>query len=167
MSNKICIFIIAVAIIIFASAQCIWADTGFWSAGAANPGDWSVANNWDGGTVADGDGNDAWFNVDVPTGGIATINVDAGRAGQVIGNLNFLDSDVSTPGSYLVQGTTTLNLQNSGVGTSQIYVYPLFDPLGAELLAAEISAPMSVADGTSLTIVGNSGTGTLKLSGNT
>ena len=166
MSNKRCFLVAAVAVVIFANAQCVWADPGFWAVGAANPGDWSVANNWDGGTIADGDGADAWFNVDVPTGGVVKINVDALRAGQLIGNLNFQDGNASTPGSFLIQGTTTLNLQNTGLSTSTIYVSPVFDPGGAELLAAEISAPISVVSGTNLAISGSGGKGTLKLSGN-
>ena len=154
MSNKRCFLVAAVAVVIFTSAQCIWAADGFWSAQAANPGDWSDTNNWQSGTVADGDGSSAWFYVDAPTSPVITVNVDALRAGQLIGNLYFIDADPSTPGSYLIQGTTTLNLQNTALGVSTISPSPVFSG-GVEIVAAEISAPMSVADGTSLSIVGS------------
>ncbi len=169
MSNKRRVLVAAVAVIIFACAQCVWAVDGFWSPNAANPGDWSDAANWNLATIADGDGSTAFFWGDLPTGALIQVNVDAARAGQLVGNLNFSDSDSSTPGSWIIQGTTTMNLQNTVSGTSSISVTPVFDPLGAELVAAEISAPVTVTSGTSLSITGAGGAsgGTLKLSGNT
>jgi fibronectin-binding autotransporter adhesin len=167
MSNKRYFLVAVVSVVIFASAQCIWAFDGYWSANALNPGDWSDVNNWDYTTVADGDGSSAWYQSDIPTGVVITTNVDALRAGQLIGNIYFVDMSPSTPGSYLIQGATTLNLQNTGTDTtSTISVNPVFDGGGIEQLAAEISAPISVVDGTNLSIIGSGG-GTIKLSGNT
>jgi fibronectin-binding autotransporter adhesin len=167
MSNKRCFLVAVVAVVVCASAQCIWAFDGFWSANALNPGDWSDVNNWDYATIADGDGSSAWYQSDIPTGVVITTNVDALRAGQLIGSIYFIDSSPYSPGSYLIQGATTVNLQNTGTGTtSTISVNPVFDAGSVEQLAAEISAPMSVVDGTSLSIIGSGG-GTIKLSGNT
>lgn len=129
MSNKRRVLVAAVAVIIFACAQCVWAVDGLWSPNAANPGDWSVAANWNLATIADGDGSTAFFWGDLPTGALIQVNVDAARAGQLVGNLNFSDSDSSTPGSWIIQGTTTMNLQNTVSGTSSISVTPVFDPL--------------------------------------
>ncbi|MGA2795967.1 MAG: PEP-CTERM sorting domain-containing protein [Thermoguttaceae bacterium] len=172
MSNKRRFLVAAVAVVIFASASCVWAwNDGTWI-GTLNPGDWSDPGNWDSGTIADGDGATADFTINVPTGGVDVINVDIGRAGQLIGLINFVDADgaLPTPGSYLLQGTTTLNMQYSfltPIPTSQISVSPIYDTVsGAELVAAEISAPISVVSGTSLSIIG-SGRGTMKFSGNT
>ncbi|MGD0516529.1 MAG: PEP-CTERM sorting domain-containing protein [Thermoguttaceae bacterium] len=166
MSNKMCVLVIAVTVVIFASAQCVWAADGYWLSTVTSTGDWSTPANWTSETVADGDGFTAYFTGDLADGAIITVNVDAGRDGQLIGNLSFNDWVATTPGSWLVQGSTTLNLKNSA-GTSTISVTPVTDSLGTtELVAAEISAPVSVADGTSLTITGVGG-GTLKLSGDT
>jgi hypothetical protein len=168
MSNKRCFIVLAIAILVLAATQYVRAVDGTWSTGAANPGDWSVVNNWDGGIIADGDSAVAYFSEDVPASAVITANVDAART---VGNLFFYDLDGSTPGSYLIQGANVLTLSNiagSGAsfpaGTSTISVSPLVDGSGNPLLAAELSAPVSVATGNNLLL--NSG-GMLKISGNT
>ena len=168
MISKKLLILSAIAIVFVAAAQCLRATDGTWSDAALNPGDWSVANNWVDGTISDGDSAVAYFDVDVPTGGVVAANVDAART---IGNLFFYDADASTPGSFLVQGANVLTLSNAAgagdsfpAGTSTIYANPVVDLASNPLLAAEISATVSVADGNSLRLTGG---GLLKISGNT
>jgi hypothetical protein len=169
MINKIYISIFAVAMLIFTCAQCVWAADGWWQVGGLS-NNWSDLTNWQGTppVMADGDSATAVFFLDVPASGVVTANVDAAWVGTTIGNLYFMDMDSSTPGSYLITADplTTLNLTNTNTGISQITLSPIRDGSGAELVAAEISAPISVTAGTSLQVLGTLA-GTLKLSGNT
>ena len=158
MSNRCCILAVAAVIILLIGAQCTWAIDGYWSTGAANPGNWSVANNWDGGIIADGIDAVAFFLLDIPAGG-STVNIDA-TTGQTIGKLYVgYDMDSTTAGGWLFQGNT-LNIASS-TGTGELAMENLGNGY-----SVEISAPISVVDGTNLIIAGTSG-GTLKLSGST
>lgn len=169
MSNRRCVLVTALIIAVCAGSQPVLAidNDGYWSINAANPGDWSTTTNWVGEIVATGDSYKAWFSESIPADTIIKINVDAGREGQVIGSLDFFNQN-TTNGSFLIQGSTALTLSSllSIPATSTISLYPVFDTGGAEVTAAEISAPISVVDGTSLVIAGSPSLGgTLKLSG--
>jgi hypothetical protein len=169
MSNKLCVLVIAASVAVFAGAQCVWADDsdGTWLSTVTSTGDWSVADNWVDSIIATGDSHYAYFTGDIEAGNLITVNVDADRASKSIGYLYFYDFTPYTAGSWLIQGDTVLNLLNTSTTvTSEIYVSPIYtDESGTtQVTTAEISAPVSVASGTKLSINGG---GTLKLSGNT
>ena len=157
MTNRICVLVIAAALIMLAAAQCACADDGYWT--VTTSGDWSLPDNWASSTVADGDGSTAWFMVDVPSASVISVNVDTART---IGGLYFY---TSTPGSYLISGANTLSLSNSSSTGATITL----TPQDVSLPVAEISAPMEALAGTNLNITTDTsigaGVGALTLSG--
>jgi fibronectin-binding autotransporter adhesin len=169
MSNKCCVLILTAAILILAGAQRVWAvdADGQWLSTVTSTGDWSVADNWIAATIANGDGYTAYFMGDTATGNTITVNVDPARATESISHLFFYDYTPDTPGKWVIQGNTVLNLVNTFTTlNSEITVNPVFTDPSETVRAttAEISSPVSVASGTGLVIQGG---GILKLSGNT
>ncbi len=98
-------------IVIVMSAAAVWAASGTWI-NTTTPGTilWSNAASWSGGTIADGAGSTADFSTINPTGDI-TINLDTPRT---LGSLIFGDTDPSTPAGWIIGGTNTLILDNTG-----------------------------------------------------
>jgi fibronectin-binding autotransporter adhesin len=155
MRNRKRIIAVTAVIALLTCAPWSWADNGIWQLGGLSD-NWSDTTNWLDGIVADGADFTAYFLVDIPTGGI-TVNVDAAE-GQTIGNLSFgYDIDPETAGGWLVYGNA-LNM-TSFSGTSTLDISDLGNGY-----SVEISVPISVAAGASLTKTGG---GTLMLSGTT
>jgi len=100
MSNKMCVLVIAVAVVIFASAQCVWAADGTWNAGGY-PGDntWANSGNWVSGTIADAVDSTATFSLDVAASVPQPIDVEYMH---VVGNMTFGDTIPATAGGWIL-----------------------------------------------------------------
>lgn len=78
----------------------------FWVVDAS--GNWSATNNWNGGVVADGPGENGVFSLDLTADRFVTNDLP-----RTIGGLTFGDADPNSPGSWALGGIAPLTIQSS------------------------------------------------------
>ena len=125
------------------------AQDGTWT--NTSSGNWSDANNWSGGIVADGSGNTAYFTNDITAD--LTVHLDSARTN---GSLVFGDANTNTAANWTLDDTNTLTLAGSSTG---IAVNALGPGMGATI-SANVALPsgndtINVATGGLLTLAGS------------
>ena len=96
---------------LFSLSGIVIADSGSWTNHVS--GNWSDANNWNSGTVADGSGNTADFS-SIDLAADMTVTVDTVRT---IGNLTFGDADTASAAGWNLKATSTNDLTLASGGT--------------------------------------------------
>jgi len=107
--------IMPLALAIALSSKPARAVDGSWAVNAN--GNWSATGSWTGGTIADGAGSTATFNLDINAD--RTVSLDTNRT---IGNLFFRDTATGS-NAWLIGGTSTLTLDD-GVNKPTLTVHP-------------------------------------------
>src|ERR1035437_5963412 len=147
------LFLLFLTVALFLGASVLaHAASGSWS--VDTNGNWSDPTKWIGGTVADGAGNTATFNVNITANRTTTLDSARTMGGLVFGNSG---SYIGTAQSWTIGGSSTLTLDNSG-SSPTITCWPL---RSAGNSACNVNVPLNGTHGFTA-----QGTGTLWLNGN-
>jgi hypothetical protein len=139
MYGRKCFIGVAAIIAVLMSTSFVWAIDCSWISTAAS-GDWNDSDNWQDGYIANGSEDNAFFDLDIPDGGI-TVNVDI-EGGPTILALYVSEREYATGGNLTFQGNT-INMAGTSADLNISSLAPGYTTV--------INAPISVAAGINLT----------------